>query len=116
MRAIPIMLGALALASSTAAAQVGFLSGSVLLESCEDPARRPECARYIEGVLDAHSYDLSRFGNPRDFCIPEDMTIEELEGVVVKWLKDHPTKLRVTGGTLVVLALTDAFKCRGDRD
>jgi hypothetical protein len=116
MRAIPIMLGALVLASSTASAQVGFLSGSALLESCEDPARRPECSRYIAGVLDAHSYDLSRFGNPRDLCAPEDITIEELEGVVVKWLKGHPGKLRVTGANLVILALSDAFKCKGDRD
>ncbi|HME74044.1 MAG TPA: Rap1a/Tai family immunity protein [Myxococcota bacterium] len=116
MRANPIIACALVLASSTAFAQVGFYSGSALLTSCEDPAHRPECTQYIAGVADAHGYDLSRFGSPRDFCTPEDITIEELERVVVKWLKDHPEKLRVTAANLVLLALSDAFKCRGDRD
>jgi Rap1a immunity proteins len=116
MRAIPIIVCALLLASSTAFAQVGFTSGSALLASCEDPARRPECTQYIAGVLDAHGYDLSRFGSRRDFCIPEDISTEELERVVVKWLKEHPEKLRVTAANLVVLGFVDAFKCKDDRD
>jgi hypothetical protein len=116
MRAIPVMSLALLLASPAAFSQVGFDSGRDLLASCEDPAHLPECTQYIAGVLDAHAYDLSRFGSPRDFCIPEDLTMEELERVVVKWLKAHPEKLRVTAANLVVLALSDAFKCKGDRD
>ena len=116
MRAISILVCALLLLSSTAFAQVGLYSGSELLASCEDPAHRPECMQYIAGVLDAHSYDLSRFGSPRDFCTPEDVTLEELETVVVKWLKDHPLKLRLTAANLVILAFVDAFKCRNDRD
>ena len=116
MRAIPIIACGLALASSTAFAQVGFHSGGSLLASCEDPALRPECTQYIAGVADAHGYDLSRFGSPRDFCTPEDITIEELERIVVKWLKDHPEKLRVTAANLVLLAFVDEFKCKGDRD
>jgi hypothetical protein len=116
MRAISILASALLLVSSTAFAQVGFYSGSELLASCEDPAHRPECMQYIAGVLDAHSYDLSRFGSPRDFCTPEDVTLDELETVVVKWLKEHPAKLRVTAANLVMLAFVDSFKCKGDRD
>jgi hypothetical protein len=107
---------ALLLVSSTAFAQVGFHSGSALLAACEDPAHRPECMQYIAGVADAHAYDLSRFGSPLDFCLPEDVTVEELETVVVKRLKEHPEKLRVTAANLVLLAFSDAFKCRGDRD
>jgi len=41
--------------------------------------------------------------------------LEELQRVVVKWLKAHPDRLRVTAANLVVLALTDNFKCKGDR-
>ena len=116
MRAIPIISLVLLLASPTAFAQVGFYSGGALLASCEDPAHLPECTQYIAGVLDAHGYDLSRFGSPRDFCTPEDITLEELQRVVVKWLKGHPERLRVTAANLVVLALSDSFKCKGDRD
>src|SRR5271166_3686644 len=116
MRAIPVVACALLLASSTAQAQVGLTSGAALLTLCEEPAHLPECTQYIAGVLDAHGYDLSRFGSRRDFCIPEDVTTEELERVVVKWLKDHPDKLRITAANLVFLAFVDAFKCKGDRD
>lgn len=116
MRTIPILCFSLLLASSTASAQVGFYSGSALLATCEDPAHLPECTQYIAGVLDVHGYDLSRFGSPRDFCTPEDITLEEVQRVVVKWLKAHPERLRVTAANLVVLALTDNFKCKGDRD
>ncbi len=87
-----------------------------LLASCEDPAHLPECRQYIAGVVDAHGYDLSRFGSPRDFCMPDDITMAELERVVVKWLRAHPEKLRVKAANLVVLAFSDAFKCKGDRD
>lgn len=116
MRAIPIVACALLLASPTAVAQVGLTSGGALLASCEEPAHLPECTQYIAGVLDAHGYDLSRFGSRRNFCIPEDVTTEELERVVVKWLKDHPDKLRVTAANLVLLAFADAYKCKEDRD
>jgi len=102
--------------STTAFAQVGFYSGSELLAACQDPSRQPECVQYITGVLDGHAYDLSRFGSRRDFCIPEDLTLEELQHVLVKWLKERPDKLRVTAANLVILALTDAFKCKNDRD
>lgn len=116
MRAIPIVACALLLASPTAVAQVGLTSGGALLASCEDPAHLPECTQYIAGVADAHGYDLSRFGTPRDFCTPEDITLEELEHVVVKWLKDHPEKQRVTAANLVLLAFSDTYKCKSTRD
>ncbi|HYB11983.1 MAG TPA: Rap1a/Tai family immunity protein [Myxococcota bacterium] len=116
MRAIPITVFAVFLfTSSTAFSQLGYLTGQELLASCEDPAHLPECSRYISGVLDAHKFDLSRFGSPRDFCLPEDLAMEEIERVVLKWLKAHPDRLRVTAANLVLLALTDRFKCR-DRD
>jgi hypothetical protein len=116
MRAISIIACALLIVSAPAYAQVGFYSGAALLASCQDPSRQPECSQYIAGVLDGHAYDLSRFGSPRDFCIPEDMTMEELEHVIVKWLKERPEKLRVTAANLLILALSDAFKCKNDRD
>jgi hypothetical protein len=116
VRAILGALCALLFASSTAFAQVGFTSGGDFLASCEDPAHRPECTQYISGVLDAHNYDLSRFGSRRDLCLAEDITLDELEPVVVKWMKDHPDKLRVTAANLVILALTDTYKCKGNPD
>jgi len=116
MRAVSTIGCTLLLVSTTAFAQVGFYSGAELLAACQDASHQAECWQYITGVLDGHAYDLSRFGSPRDFCIPEDITVDELERVVVKWLKERPERLRVTAANLVILALSDAFKCKKDRD
>lgn len=45
------------------------------------------------------------------FCLSDGVPTDQLRHVVIKWLKDHPTKLTEQGGLLVYAALKDTYNC-----
>ena len=48
------------------------------------------------------------------FCNPPNIKNKQLVDIVTKYLKDHPEKLHMDDGRLVVDAFIDAFPCNGN--
>jgi hypothetical protein len=46
-----------------------------------------------------------------DICIPDDVANDQLRLVVVRWMKDNPTKLGQHGAFLVFAALASTYQC-----
>ncbi len=69
---------------------------------------------HIMGVIESHSYYSSRWKEcaGRDFAAPSRSTIEELVGVVQKYLGTHPESWNQPAVILIHDALTEAFPCK----
>jgi hypothetical protein len=69
---------------------------------------------HIMGVIESHSYYSSRWKESaqRDFAAPSGSTIEELVGVVEKYLGTHPESWNLPAVILIHEALTEAFPCK----
>jgi hypothetical protein len=46
-------------------------------------------------------------------CVPEDATLRQMIRVVVKYIEERPEKMHVPFVALALLALRDAWPCRG---
>ncbi len=67
---------------------------------------------YIQGMFDL--YDILSYRNPNlnIYCV-QDKSISTLEAtdIIVKWLKNHPKRLKEPAILLVLHALKDAYPC-----
>ncbi len=94
-----------------AAGQVQADSGSELLEYCSAPETFLEgvCLGYVMGIEDAHD---SLVGTRPFYCLSAGVSKGQLELIVKKFLQENPEKLHLSAGTLVILALMEAFPCK----
>lgn len=70
------------------------------------------CAAYLGGFLDGHMMTHLLNEQPPAFCSPFDgIGGEQGARIVVKWLNDHPEKLHLDNGLVVMMAMQDAFPC-----
>jgi hypothetical protein len=69
---------------------------------------------HIIGVIESDSYYSSRWKEcaRRDFAAPSGSTIEELVGVVEKYLQTHPESWNLPAVIVIHDALTEAFPCK----
>jgi hypothetical protein len=69
---------------------------------------------HIMGVIESHSYYSSRWKEcaRRDFAAPSGSTIEELVGVVEKYLETHSENWTLPAVIVIHEALTEAFPCK----
>ena len=67
------------------------------------------CRAYISAIADAISCTHGVGGFTASF--PEGTSDEQLEGIVIKWLKAHPEKLHFAASGLVAAAFEEAFPC-----
>jgi hypothetical protein len=69
---------------------------------------------HIMGVIESHSYYSSRWKEcaRRDFAAPSGSTIEELVGVIEKYLATHPERWNMPAVMVIDEALTAAFPCK----
>ena len=101
---------------------VGYISGVQLLNYCEPIGEAQGfCAGYVVSTLDTSRY-FSSIVNllppmkghapvTNQVCPPDKVSIQQLELVVVKWLKENPAKLNYAASSLVLGALNEAFPC-----
>jgi Rap1a immunity proteins len=104
-------------------------TGIKLLEECQlatkstsdltnsEMPKAVHCFGYLSGTSDTlvfwgEANRRSKGGTPPPACIPESATTGELARVVVKYLNDHPNRLHLNYGVLVILALEDAYPCK----
>jgi len=69
---------------------------------------------HVMGVIEADSYYSSRWKEcaRRDFAPAAGSTIEELVGVVEKYLETHPESWSLPAVIVIHEALTEAFPCK----
>ena len=110
-----VLLVFLGLVAGQAQAAVVFMTGSKLLEYCEnDVGRWGVCAGYVTGI---HDITEERFeaGGIRDICMPygeAGVNVRQLVLVAQKWLEEHPENLHYAASGEVMAAFMDAFPCK----
>lgn len=68
------------------------------------------CIGYVTGFVEG--WDLNGFAsNGLRLCFPNGVTNEQLVKIVYKYLNDHPERLHMEAGTLVLMILDDTFPC-----
>ena len=66
------------------------------------------CIYYIVGAFDMMSSIVSHSAK---ICVPQSVEAGQLEGVVKRWLRDHPDKWHWTAAFIVEKALKEKFPC-----
>jgi Rap1a immunity proteins len=110
---IGLMSALLFFAPLPAEVQADTLTGNDLLNQCERLGNPLSfgCRMYLAGVIDMH-YGFSVIVSQPLYCYPAGVTYEQLERIVVKYLRDHPKDLHYQAAYLATVALTDAFPCK----
>lgn len=104
----------LALSASPAhAAPTGNNFGNNLYKNCSSDTTSFEgavsvvaCNNYIVGVVDG--LVLSGEAN-RWFAMPDGVTGQQLQDIVLKYLRDNPNKRHLPGPVVIINAMSEAF-------
>jgi hypothetical protein len=103
-----IVIAAWLLCSPPAFAAASFKSGNELLQECTEPPVSL-CFGYIEAVTDA----LVRNSlNGYEACVPQEVTVGQLQNIVVQYLRQDPRDRHLGAIGLVAHAISNAFPCR----
>jgi hypothetical protein len=113
----------LVLSSTAFAVQEGRDTSEALLTDCIQAEKelngvKPEnavgavhahrCAYYLDGFRDSISFAKG----PQLICIPQEVTSGQLLRVVLKYLRENPSKLHLDKAIGVHAALQGAYPCR----
>jgi len=71
------------------------------------------CVGYVAGIKDAVS-DWQIGTGKQTYCMPEEVSNDQLIRVVVKSLENNPTRLHLRASVTVQRAFIEAFPCTGD--
>jgi len=69
------------------------------------------CVGFISGVEEADARINGQGKAPGGVCLPATAGAEQMVRVVLKWMREHPDKLNLSGEEVVVDALKAAFPC-----
>lgn len=92
-------------------AHKSFSNGNELWLQCNSGAQSDGyalCAAYIVGVA-----DVFQAQNGNNICVPPDAIVGQVADVVTKYLREHPELRHCSSQSLIWVALTDAFPCKG---
>jgi hypothetical protein len=95
-----------------------YLSGTDLFADCSVPKENPvyfsrteRCTGFIAGVVDATEGIRSLQGKP--YCIPEDVTLGQLNEVVLAYMQNNPANRSLAASALVIAAVGNTYSCTG---
>ena len=98
------------------------MSGNQLLNFCEGLNDRSHpkyastetglCAGYIGGVVDGYQSAFDSKSN-RTFCRPVQVTNGQIQMIAIKYLKNNPQRLHDYAPFLILMAMSEAFPCKG---
>ena len=95
-------------------ADAAYLMGKELAKDCQSdkPEEIYTCLGYIEGVIDYHVMMQSLGTEPEtDFCLPEDLPVENAAVAVSLYLKKSPQHADFIAAPAVTMALQEMFPC-----
>ena len=90
-----------------------YMTAAQLLERCESVANvdKAVCLGYVQGAVDTFESVMSLGAWPKNFCIPQQVTLVQLSKVLVKYLNEHPEDLHYMADNEVHMAFMKAFPC-----
>lgn len=95
-------------------ANAAYVTGEMLSRYCssEKPTDMVSCANYIAGIIDYHVF-MQSIGTASEygFCLPNNITIEEVSFTVMKYLKDSPQQYAFIAAPSVIMALNKEYPC-----
>lgn len=95
-------------------AMAAYVTGGDLAEYCrgDKPQNTLKCMNYIAGVIDYHVMMQSLGTAPTtDFCLPEDLPLEEASVTVMRYLKKSPQHASFIAAPAVTMALHETYPC-----
>ena len=114
------VLAALGLLMVAQWASADFMSGSSVMERCENTESRESganvskynaCVMYLAGIADA-TQSWQRWGDLKpQVCIPETANVEQLRRVFLRYMRKYPEKWHVSAGSLALNAYLSSFPC-----
>lgn len=118
-----VILGLFILLSAitSSRAQGYSFSGNDLLQRCDGPyanelqklAYTSFCTGYLQGLQQMHSVVIGVHKTSALYCEPTITgSYDQLERVVIKWLKGNPEQLHRDARVLVTRAWIEAFPCQ----
>ena len=90
-----------------------FWTGNDILARCEGEANdQRDCMGYVTGASDMLGA-AQTVGEARPvMCQPDNVSRKQVVDIVVRYLRNHPSNRHYLGGSLVRIALMDAFPCK----
>ena len=73
------------------------------------PEKSYECVGYVAGAVDA--FNTTREVNGLKSCIPAEVTLNQLKGATVDYLRANPDKRAQSASALVFTATRQAWPC-----
>lgn len=107
--------------ASFAGAQGHSFTGNDLLQRCDGPYTNELqklgfssfCAGYLQGLQQMHHVVIGLHKSSPLYCEPTATgSYDQLERVVIKWLKNNPGQLHRDARVLVTRALMESFPCQ----
>lgn len=121
MRFIWLVILCAMIAGAAPPAHAARFNGAYLLQVCDLDSKGHEkvkggaltCQSYISGVIDYHSVLSSLDIAPRiDICIPEKVSLNELQKIVLEYLRHHSEHDGFIAAPAVTMALYDVYPCK----
>ena len=109
MLALIVMLGIFGKVDATY-----FVNAGDVLSACESESvdKQNKCVVYLAGIVDATTTWVDWDMMPKKFCQPNEVTLEQLRKVYVKYASKHPEELHMTAAGIAVNAFVEAFPCK----
>ncbi len=71
------------------------------------------CTGYISGLLDGIALSPIKVDGKDVLCLPKDgISNDQAIRIVVKWLREHPDKLHLSGRMEALISLVKSFPCK----
>ena len=89
-----------------------FMSGDALIPYCEGKFGEQGhllCGMYLFGASDGAT---SVAGEDAHFCMPEQVKMEQLRRIFIKYVADNPHELHASASSIVLVSLIEAFPCK----
>jgi Rap1a immunity proteins len=90
-----------------------LIEGNGLLEACtsRQPLQGAMCIGYIRGVIDGENMMGTALNKRPLVCLPQGVTLGQVEDVIVKYLKDNPAERNKPSAGLIGIAAASAWPC-----
>jgi len=91
----------------------GFLDGNALYKEFKNDTSYGDgfIRGYTMGVIDALLIRVPLIPNAIAFCVPSEVSGNQVRDITVKYLKDHPEKRHLAADVLIHTAMIEAFPC-----
>jgi hypothetical protein len=95
-------------------ANAGYYNAGSILSDCESESigLQNDCVMYLAGINDAlATLDKWDILTEKVFCVPANVSTEQLRKVFIKAANETPQYLHLSGSSVVMTTFAEAFPC-----